>query len=524
MPEVGWLPALCLIAGAVALALALAAIILALLRRIRVLAELAYVDQVTGGCTQARFERMAAERLSGALANEYMLVTLNLEGFKLVNDAFGSERGDAVLRHVYRTVERWMDEGDLLCRTFADHFILLVETKPRAEIVRRLQGLSTELNRFNEGAARAYRLVLSAGAYPIDDPSLPLVQIRDRSNVARLSAADLESGSLFSCGFYSDADRLRLLREKRLENRTGDLVESGELAVFLQPKLDLRVGGVAGAEALVRWRDPERGLVMPDGFVPFYERNGYIVKIDLFVFESACALLRKWIGAGVEPLPISFNLSRAHLSDPLFLDAFERVRERYGVPAHLLDFELTETYAASDPGVVAAAFDAIRAAGYRVSVDDFGSGCSSLNMLKDMRADTLKLDREFLYAARAASRGKPAAGDAAPDSSRASVEDPGPEAASGSGPGSSQLARLAPGEACLPPSGPADLPCAVVVVESVVAMAKRLGMQVVCEGVESDSQLEALAAMGCDLAQGFAIAPALPLDEFERMAFGRVVE
>ncbi|WP_180326537.1 bifunctional diguanylate cyclase/phosphodiesterase [Raoultibacter phocaeensis] len=508
--------------------------------------ELAYVDPVTGGYSWIRFEAEAVERIRSAPAGTYVLVTFNLDGFKLVNDAFGSERGDATLRHVHRTIARLMDEGNLLCRTFADHFILLCTVMPEAEIIRRMEVFSRELNRFNEGACAKYYLSTSAGAYVIDDPSLSLVQIRDRSNVARRNANTAGSDSLCRCGFYSDADRLGLLREKQLENRMGDLVESGELAAYLQPKLDLQTRTVAGAEALVRWQDPEQGLVMPDEFIPFFERNGYIVRIDLWVFEQACLNLRRWIDAGEDPVPISVNLSRAHLDDPRFPAPLVAIRERYGVPAHLLEFELTETLAATAPALAVEAVDRIRAAGFKSSIDDFGSGYSSLGMLKDVRADTLKLDREFLHGAgdEKAAAPQPALDPGAPPgpcsarpaqpATAAATDLAHPATSAATDPARFAPLAAAPALAAPQPAQPATYPSsdepqpggsprASAVVESVVAMARRLGMQVVCEGVESKEQLEALAAMGCDLAQGFAVAPALPPAEFERMAFGRAV-
>ncbi|WP_180326535.1 putative bifunctional diguanylate cyclase/phosphodiesterase [Raoultibacter phocaeensis] len=487
-------------------------------KRNKRLYDLAYVDPVTGGYSPARFEAEALALIRAASPGDYMLVTVNLAGFKLVNDAFGSERGDATLRHMHRAILHVMDEGDLLCRTFADHFVLLVKTIPREEIACRMKMLSEELNRFNERAERTYYLVVSAGVYVIDDPSLSLVQMRDRSNVARRNATESDSRALYACGFYSDADRCRLQREKDLENRMGDLIESGELAVFLQPKLDVRTRQIAGAEALVRWIDPERGLVMPDDFIPFFEKNGFVARIDLFVFEQACSYVQKWTDAGVGPLPISVNLSRVHLDDPDFLAQFDEVRKRYAVSACMLDLELTETLVAKNMDAVPALVDRIRAAGYRCSIDDFGSGYSSLGMLKDVRADTLKLDREFLRAA-------------APEPVATLASTPEFTAGPGAPPGpcSAQPAQpAAPAPAADPRKPPAapqpdGSPRASAVVESVVAMAKRLGMQVVCEGVESKEQLDQLAAMGCDLAQGFAVAPALPPAEFERMAFGRVV-
>ena len=175
-------------------------------------------------------------------------------------------------------------------------------------------------------------------------------------------------------------------------------LERGEFVAYFQPKQRLADGSIGGAEALVRWIDPARGLVPPDDFVPYFERNGFIINVDLCVFEQVCALLASWIEQGRQPVPISVNMSRAHLREQDFLTPYEQIRARYGVPASLIEFELTETLVFGDPETFMGVIDLLHARGYRCSLDDFGSGYSSLNVLKDVDIDTMKLDRAFFSA------------------------------------------------------------------------------------------------------------------------------
>lgn len=227
------------------------------------------------------------------------------------------------------------------------------------------------------------------------DPNLPLTQQLDRANVALKNVKDTNDSRLFAFQFYSDLDRLKLMREKDMENRMQDALNAGEFVVYLQPKLSLKDDTISGAEALVRWQDPERGLIPPDEFIPFFEKNRFIVEVDLYVFDQVCSLLRRWLDEGITPVPISVNMSRAHLAKTDFLDAYEAIRKAYGVPPELLEIELTETLVFTNPEALFQVIDQIHRRGYRCSMDDFGSGYSSLNLLKDLRMDTLKLDRAF---------------------------------------------------------------------------------------------------------------------------------
>lgn len=450
--------------------LALTGMILLISRRGREqLQRLAFVDPVTGGFSRTRFELEGCRAVRAAPPGSYTLVSLDLQKFKLINDAFGSAEGDRTLRYVHDVIRSRLGEREYLSRTSADHFNLLVYQKSQEEILRFVHEIARAVNRYNEKLEQKYYLPITAGAYRIDDPLLPMVYIQDRANVARKYNKESRVGQMHSCVFYSDLERRRMLREKELENRMGSALDNREFVVYLQPKIELEHETIVGAEALVRWQDPERGLLPPSEFIPFFERNGFIVQLDLYVFEEVCRLLRRWIDSGRKPVPVSVNLSQLHLKDPDFLRKYQSIQRRFDVPPELLEIELTESLAFESMGRLKEMIDEIHEIGFCCSLDDFGSGYSSLNMLKDVSVDAIKLDREFF-----SSLG-----------------------------GESEREQR--------------------VIESVIELTKKLGVRSVCEGVETASQLEFLRRVKCDVLQGYIVSKPLPPEAFEKLAFGAPV-
>lgn len=434
------------------------------------LEQLAFVDPVTGGRNRTSFEIDGGGAIRSALPGTYVLVWLDIQKFKVINDFFGVETGDKVLRHVHEAVLQHLEEGEYVARLAADSFNILLRSSEKKELEERLNHMAEVINRLEEFQSRKYMLLFSAGLYPIDDPSLPLIQIQDRANIARKNISGATADHrLCACLFYSEQDRLRSLREKDMENRMHSALQKEEFIIHLQPKQALASSSIAGAEALVRWKASEAGLIPPNEFIPLFERNGFIVELDLYVFGKVCALLRKWLDKNVTPVPISVNMSRAHLVDQDFLKRYEEIRRQYDVPAALLDIELTETLVFENPQLLIQFIDRIRAHGYQCSIDDFGSGYSSLNILKDIKVDTLKLDRAFF---------------------------------------SNELA---------------EKPREQDVIISVIDLAKKLSMTTVAEGVESPPQVDFLRKAACDMVQGYVFSKPVSVPDFERMAFGRVI-
>ena len=430
------------------------------------LERLAFVDEITEGFNQAQFDLVAAGVLANVAPGTHALVSLDLKKFKLLNEINGTESGDQVLRYIYRRLRSHLNEGECVARITADAFNLLLRIEGIGSLYARIDAMVQDINSFNEGSSRPYYLSFTVGVYIIDDPSLPMTIVRDRANVARSAGKDSADARHFTFVLYSDVDRQNLLSEQDMENRMRGALDRGEFVAYLQPKQTLSDGRIGGAEALVRWIDPVRGMIPPDEFVPFFERNGFIVDVDLCVFDQVCALLASWIGQGRQPVPISVNMSRVHLREADFLKPYEQIRGRYDVPAELIEFELTETLIFGDSETFIGVIDRMHACGYRCSLDDFGSGYSSLNVLKDVCIDTMKLDRAFFSAGERTSQRE------------------------------------------------------WNVVESVVELAKKLDLKTVAEGVEEPSQVDRLRAMHCDMLQGYVFSRPVPVREFEHMLFG----
>lgn len=424
----------------------------------------AFVDAVTGGDNRTAFERDVEELLAAAPPGSYALVSMDLQGFKLINETFGSVEGDRTLAHVYNTIMAQLKDKEAAGRMGGDVFSLLLGYTTRQEIERRMELLAEDINRFNQGRSEKYYLPVFQGIYVVEDPKLSIITIQDRANVARKSDKRTRLGRLNTCVFYDELYRQRMSREKDIDNRMEAALQSGEFIIYLQPKVELRWNTVVGAEALVRWQDPERGLVFPDEFIPLFERSGFIVELDRYVFEQVCQLQRGWLDAGRKPMVVSLNVSRNNIADLSFLDEYVRIKERYRIPDGLLELEITETLFTENEELLLKLMERIRDAGLLCSLDDFGSGYSTLSMLRFIPVDTIKLDRVFFVGAEHDLRSE-------------------------------------------------------YVVQSILELAHRLKIQTVCEGVEYPSQLRTLQRFQCDMVQGYVFSGPVSVEDFEELAF-----
>lgn len=431
------------------------------------LSMLAFVDPVTKGYSQIRFEKEAWKNIQAASPGMFTFMSLNVANFKLINDTFGTYDGDLILKHIHNVCKRSLEQDELICRSFSDNFDLLLKTNSQDKVLAFLSKVTQEINAFNDHSLKKYYLLLTAGVYQITDPELSIVHIRDRANVARKSGKIAIGNDLFVCVFYSELERQKQHRYKNLENKMNDALVNDRFVVYFQPKVRLEDKKIVGAEALVRWNDPEWGLVPPNEFIPFFEQNHFIIQVDLYVFEQVCKYMSGWLDAGLNPVPVSVNLSKVHLNEKDFLQKFINIRKKYGISPKFLEMELTETILSENVDLVTNVVQQIHQMGFQCSIDDFGSGYSSLNLLKDINADTLKLDKAFF---------------------------------------------------CSPK---ADVPRERVIIESVVNLAKKLSMKTVAEGVETLEQMQFLEEIECDMVQGYVISKPVDVSSFEKLVFGR---
>jgi len=418
--------------------------------------KLAYWDSLTGLPNRARFREAVNEAIAAAAPGSAVaIVMLDLNRFKHVNDVLGYRIGDLLLVQVAERLNRQLvREGDLVARLSGDEFGVLLragEPELALAVARRIEQsfhapLALEEHNVDMGAA------IGVACWPqhAEDGDALL----NRAEVAMYAAKSRGSGPLLydPSVDVASAQMLTLITELR------QAVEQGELRLYLQPKLALESGLVAGAEALVRWQHPQRGLVSPAEFIPFAEQSGFIHTLTMWVFEEAARQWRQLSDEGIE-LVLSVNLSTRDLLDQDLAQKFEGVLARRRVPARGFCLEITESAMMDDPERALVTLDRLSAIGFKLSIDDFGTGYSSLAYLKRLPVDELKIDQSFVR-------------DMQTDADDA------------------------------------------VIVRSTIDLAHNLGIAVVAEGVENVQVWNMLRELRCDLAQGYYMGRPMPVDEF----------
>lgn len=421
--------------------------------------DAAYVDEVTGGANRHKF-LLDAHEILAKTSDGYMLIYTNIDQFKLLNQRFGTIEADHILRNISQAFTKMLSKLECCARLTADHFVLLLHGD---EIENRLTMLAQDQSVQTTQAGGSCHVRLTFGLCPIESSNSELTEVIDRANLAMKMSPMRENGIMaYNVAMMEQAAREKALTERLLQDSFQD-----EFSIFLQPKVDLATGLVVGAEALARWTNPEFGWVSPGEFIPLAEKAGVVCKIDWSAFDCVCKVLAKWREEGKELVPISFNLSKAQLAVPNFLDHYVDTIREYNTPCKYLDFEFTESLLYENSGALQTAVNKIHAMGAWCSMDDFGFGYSSLGLLGQFEADTLKLDRSFFLE------------DAQPDSRNNRI------------------------------------------VRSVIQIAETLGMHTVAEGVEDEKHVDMLRQFGCDSIQGFYFSKPLPINEFEQFVIAR---
>ena len=401
--------------------------------------------------------------IDGHPNESYLLVYGDIDRFKVYNDLFGAPAGDRLLADIGAMIRDLMPAGAAAARLRADHFVCCC-SRSSFDPDRMLAALDAWFASYREDFTFFVRL----GIFPIDDPSLDVNLMCDRALLALRSAKSGYVGSKYV--FYDEKLRSSVLKEQELAGEMIAALEGGQFVPYFQPQYRYATGRMIGAEVLARWNHPAKGLLGPTEFIPVFERNGLVATFDYYMWEQACRCLRMWIdGRGIEGAPrLSVNLSRADIYRSDLCTYLEGLIERYDVPAELLHLEITESAYMEAPEQLIGAVTKLRAAGFVVEMDDFGRGYSSLNTLKDVPVDVLKLDMGFLGAS-ASSRGG-------------------------------------------------------LILASVVRMARWLDLPLIAEGVETKQQAAYLASVGCDYMQGYLFSKPVDRETFEKLLEGTAVE
>lgn len=414
-------------------------------------------DSLTGLSNMTEFETDALSLLKRRGRSNYALVYMDFNKFKYINEACGYHTGDQVLIAFSRVLLSSLHPGELACRYTSDMFLTLLRYDDRGELGIRLQNLQSKMAESVRDITQGLTISISGGVCFVepDGPS-DFITIVDRANIARKSIKGPQANSF---AIYDHALHLKTTREKEIELLMSGALKNNEFVAFFQPKIDLKTGKIVGAEALVRWHRDFGQMVMPSEFIPLFEKNSFIKQLDFYIHDQVFQLLRKCLDEGKPLVPISVNISRVDILDDRFIPFFETSLKKYQLPPELIELELTESVFLDTTDTLIESINRLRAMGMLFSIDDFGSGYSSLNLLRRLPIDVLKLDREFLSSGHATQKEQ-------------------------------------------------------AVISSVIHMAKSLDIVVLSEGVETAEQAEFLKSAGCDLAQGYLYSKPLPVDTF----------
>lgn len=428
-------------------------------RREKHFRHLALTDSVTGMWNETKFCRETQDILEKNLDKSYVLITLDINRFKFINNDFGSFAGDRILHVLGKRIQEIFGGIAYYARGTADVFLIMMEEKNYREEM--LNPLKKEIYFDNGGKRQYYKIVIKAGVciIPVEEKREDIKRYIDHASLARKTIKEIVDKNV---AYYDEEMKENIARDLAIENKMEAALENGEFHVYLQPKYNLQTEEIIGAEALVRWIEPDGKIIPPNDFIPLFERNGFVVKVDFYVYEQVLKRMAQWIKEGRTPICVSVNVSRVHIRTYDFFIKLNQLIERYQVPKKYFELELTESIIGEAQGTTREFVRECKEQGFSVSIDDFGSGYSSLNLLKELPVDILKIDKGFL--------------DETAESKRSSI-----------------------------------------IVQQVVEMAKKMEIGTLCEGVETVEQAYFLKNIGCDMAQGYLFSKPIPMDEFEKL-------
>ncbi len=418
-----------------------------------------YLDPVTGGDNWYKFRIHVSKVLNSKqfTRHRYAIVNFDINRFKLINDAYGYHKGDEVLKDIYHVINKWAKPGEPITRYAADQFYVMMSFQSHEEVISRINELNGRLHqlRYTSSARIFY------GIYNITERQHSIDRMGEFASIAKNNIKGSTEGIL---SFFDEADKNRLLEEEEIERTMSTALINDEFQVYLQPKYIAREEKISGAEALVRWNSSNGNTLHPSYFIPVFEKNGFITELDYYMLRKVCEVIRSWLDKGLTPLPISVNISRLHFANEHLAEIIKNIVDRYDVPHNLIELELTESAFLQNKMALIKTVIQLREYGFLISMDDFGAGYSSLNSLKDLPLDVVKLDGELFRMTDEVERG-------------------------------------------------------LIVIRNTITMAKDLDMMVVAECIETREQVEFLCTVGCDIIQGYYYAKPMPVEQFEEQYF-----
>lgn len=417
--------------------------------------RLAFVDEVTGGQNLNYFRKKAADIINQNRETPFLIYRFDILNFRYINEAYGHSKADAVLKACVQEFKRIYSDNELCVRINSDHFLALVinsaERKNNYQAYTKAIG---ECARVNEVR---YPIRLRMGIYQVRKDDYDIDIMIDHANAARKSMTGNEKVLEAT---YSEKIVSNMKKVDAIESQMQSAIINDEFKIHLQPKWDIVNDCLVGAEALVRWIKNDGSMIYPSDFIPLFETNGFIEKLDFHMLEMLCKRLRDLEqDEKYKLVPISINQSRILINNPDYVKNVEKVISRYNTNVKNLEIEITETVFFDEKNKMIEVVNQLKELGLNLAMDDFGSGYSSLNILRDIPFDILKIDREFV---------------------------------------SESVASKS----------------SIIIMQKIIEMAKGLKIKVICEGVETKEQIETLRDLGCTMVQGYYYDKPIPMEDF----------
>ncbi len=429
--------------------------------------KLLFSDMVTGGRNKHYFIYRGNQiiRRKKNRNGKYAIVSLKIVNFKNFTICHSLAEGEEMLRRISAALEKSMNRGEFCTTAGSSSFAMLIKNTDEESLKKRITDIISMLETLGNG----HKFTFHAGVAIVTESYMTEIRVHNKRTIdaekvythASLARDTLTDNDNSGVVMLSDALIAEQMWVDTVRERQQSALSNEEFLVYYQPKYDPKTEELSGAEALVRWQSPEFGFVTPNRFIPIFEQNGFITELDHYMIRHAARDQKRWLDSGFSCVPVSVNVSRAHFIEPDLAEQIRDLVDSENCPHDYIEIELTESAFFDDKKALVGTINKLKEYGFAVSMDDFGAGYSSLNSLKDMPLDVLKLDGDFFR-------------------------------------------------------GNSDNDRGQIVVEEAIKLAKRLSMRTVAEGIETKDQVEFLATQGCDMIQGYYYAKPLPSAEYEK--------
>ena len=422
--------------------------------------QLNYTDAVTGQPNYANFRMKASHLLSKNGGEKYALIYINFQDFKFLNDNFGHVVGDKLLKCLNTTIINHCATGEQVARVSSDQFAYLAKARTSEAVDKRMKFIYEGFKEAGFSSEILRNIILRTGVYYLFDDD----NIDTATDNALYAMNSLPSVRKNSIAYFDGNMQQKLLWEQQLEKDKDSGLADEQFALYVQPKYDIETGEICGGEALCRWNHPSKGLLQPGQFIPYFERTGFVAKVDLQIFEKLVSGTKKLLDQGVEPKIVSCNYSRRQLEDKDSPEKYARILQKYGVSPSYFEIELTEEGAISNMETVQYHAKRLKEIGFRMALDDFGSGYSSIQLLYQLPVDVVKFDKSIIDEI-------------------------------------------------------TNIPLEKDIYQSLINITKKYDMKVIWEGVEHQSQVDYIAELGGRYIQGYLFGKPMTYEQFVRAVY-----